>query len=384
MHLPSGTRPFVVASCSLLAIALASSSLFAQPFTAGDLVVTRVGTGSGALTANATAVFLDEYTTAGVLVQTISLPTATSGANVNFANSGTATSEGFLQLSPDGTTLSLIGYKQTLGSSVSSTVASTVNRVVATVHSDGVVDTSTVINTGTVGVVRSAVTDGTNAWFTTDTAGVERVTLGSVGGATQISNTITNTRVVTIVNGQLYVSSSSGSFHGVSTVGSGEPTTSGQTITLLPGFTAIDNPSPYDYVFANDSTLYIADDSSAGPSGAGGGVQKWVFSTETNAWTLAYDIYNVDGGSTSAFRSLTGAVVDGQFKLYGVGTLNKLFLVNDTGFSVTSNVIPLASAATNTAFRSVEFVPVAAAPVPEPASLAILSLGGMLLLRRRK
>ena len=81
MHLPSGTRPFVVASCSLLAIALASSSLFAQPFTAGDLVVTRVGTGSGALTANATAVFLDEYTTAGVLVQTISLPTAASGAN---------------------------------------------------------------------------------------------------------------------------------------------------------------------------------------------------------------------------------------------------------------------------------------------------------------
>jgi hypothetical protein len=385
MQIPAGTRRFVTPAFALLLTACTSASLFAAPFTAGNLVITRVGTGSTSLTANATAVFLDEYTTAGVLVQTISLPTAASGANVNYANSGTASSEGFLQRSPDGTTLSLIGYQQTLGSSVSSTSAATVKRVIATVDATGAVDTSTVINTGTIGVVRSVITDGSNAWFAADSAGVERVTLGAVGGATQISNTVSNTRVVSIANGQLYVSSGSGFFHGVSTVGAGEPTTTGQTTTVLPGFTTIASQSPYDYVFADQNTLYLADDSTSGPSGAGGGVQKWIFTPETGSWSLVYDISQIDGGpATTSFRALTGAVVDGQFHLYGLNTASKLYAINDTGTASTSSVTLLATAAANTAFRGVEFVPVAAAPVPEPASVALLSLGGVLLLRRRK
>jgi hypothetical protein len=50
----------------------------ASAFTMGDLVVVRVGDGSAALTGNATAAFLDEYTQAGVLVQSIPLPTLPS------------------------------------------------------------------------------------------------------------------------------------------------------------------------------------------------------------------------------------------------------------------------------------------------------------------
>src|SRR6266705_537597 len=63
-------------------------------FTSGNLVVYRVGTGSGALASSATAVFLDEYTTAGTFVQTIAMPTTDSGANQTLTASGTATSEG--------------------------------------------------------------------------------------------------------------------------------------------------------------------------------------------------------------------------------------------------------------------------------------------------
>jgi hypothetical protein len=44
----------------------------------GDLFVCRIGDGSAALGSTGTAVFIDEYTTAGALVQTIPMPTAAS------------------------------------------------------------------------------------------------------------------------------------------------------------------------------------------------------------------------------------------------------------------------------------------------------------------
>src|SRR5215510_13976670 len=81
-------------------------------FTPGDLVIYRVGTGGlvDNLTAAATAVFLDEYTPGGVLVQTLPMPTVDSGANQTLTASGTATSEGLLTRSTDGRYLVLTGY----------------------------------------------------------------------------------------------------------------------------------------------------------------------------------------------------------------------------------------------------------------------------------
>src|SRR5690349_3881891 len=63
-------------------------------FTAGNIVVYRVGTGPASLGNGATAVFLDEYTTAGVLVQSIALPTTTSGANKALTATGRGDTEG--------------------------------------------------------------------------------------------------------------------------------------------------------------------------------------------------------------------------------------------------------------------------------------------------
>ena len=85
------------------------------PLTAGNIVVYRVGTGAAALHANATAVFLDEYTPAGSLVQSIAMPTTDSGGNQTLTASGTATSEGLLTLSADGQYLVLTGYDAALG-----------------------------------------------------------------------------------------------------------------------------------------------------------------------------------------------------------------------------------------------------------------------------
>jgi hypothetical protein len=98
--------------------------LFAA-FTPGDVVVYRTGTGSAALSSASTAVFLDEYTPSGTLVQSIALPTTTSGSNNPLTASGSATSEGELTLSSNGQNLLLTGYDATTGvASIASTNAS--------------------------------------------------------------------------------------------------------------------------------------------------------------------------------------------------------------------------------------------------------------------
>src|SRR3954471_6125404 len=79
-------------------------------FTLGNLVVYRVGDGSAALGSGATAVFLDEYTTAGALVQSIPMPTTVNGVQKRLTASGSATTEGFLTQSADGRFIVLTGY----------------------------------------------------------------------------------------------------------------------------------------------------------------------------------------------------------------------------------------------------------------------------------
>src|SRR6185295_6696480 len=59
----------------------------------GDLIVTRVGTGTGALTANATATVRENYTTAGTAnaANTVALPVASSAATISAASESGAT-----------------------------------------------------------------------------------------------------------------------------------------------------------------------------------------------------------------------------------------------------------------------------------------------------
>ena len=87
-----------------------ADSTLAAGFTAGDVVVYRVGTGTAALSSSATPVFFDEFDASGKLVQTVALPTAASGANKPLLASGSASSEGLLTLSGDGSFLLAPGY----------------------------------------------------------------------------------------------------------------------------------------------------------------------------------------------------------------------------------------------------------------------------------
>lgn len=347
-----------------LAAALASSLLAQTPLTPGNLVVVRLGDGAASLSNAATAAFLDEYTVAGTLVQTIAMPTAAVGANQPLTNSGTATSEGFLSLSLDGNFLISAGYAATPGTpTIASSSSTTVPRVIAVTNLAGVVDTTTALNTNfTARNIRSATsTNGIDLWATGSAEGVVYATLGSSSGVSVIAQPA-NTRVVGSYLGQLYVTSASAQFHGVTQVGTGLPTTSGNVATVLPGFPSTSGPSNYDFYFADPTTLYVADDR---PILSGGGIQKWTESGGT--WTLQYTL--APTGFTGC-RAVHGRVQNGVLTLFATtgspNSGNAIVSVVDTGPASVFSVV--ATAAANTVFRGLRMV-------PQAGSIARLATG---------
>ena len=369
----------------LFSIALGSvcvSEVLGAAFTSGNLVVVQVGTGSGALNNTATATSLQEYNTIGSLVQTVNLPTVASGLNQPLTLQGSSTSEGFLTLSTDGQYLTMGGYAAVPGTATpNASTAAAVNRVIGRISMSGSIDTSTSLGDAYSGSsIRSAVsTDGNSIWTGGNagsglgaTSGARYTTVGSTT-STQLNPTTGNIRVVNIFNGQLYASSASGTFFGISTVGAGLGTTAGGSpLTLLPGMPTAATHSSYDFWFKNASTLYVADDGSAA---TGGGIQKWVESAGT--WSLAYTLLN-NGATTTAVRGLAGTL-DGSGNAVLYGTTGSLLIgLTDTGAGATATT--LATAPANTAFRGVEFL----TNVPEPTSAALLLLGASALALRRR
>lgn len=316
-------------------------------FHPGGFAVSRVGDGSATLDGSAHPRFLDVYTDLGVYDDTIALPTTVVGANRRLTDSGTATSQGFLSQSADARYVLVSGYDAAVGTaSVATTTAAAVNRVIGRIDLDGNVDTSTALTDAYSGSnFRSVASlDGTSFWTGGNPGARYVVSLGATT-STQLATNLTNLRVVNIFAGQLYCSSASGAFQGLSTVGAGLPTTSGQTITLLPGFPAAAGPQPYDFFFADANTVYVADDRTSGV----GGIQKWVFAAGT--WTLAYTLAP---SATTGCRGISGSVDNGVATLLATTTTNLVVKVTDTGAA--SPFTTLVTGAANTALRDVLFI----------------------------
>ncbi len=371
-----------------------STPLLAAPFTSGNLVISRVGDQSG-LTTLPSALYIDEYTTSGTAVgNTIALPTTASGLNKSIVTAPTVTSAAFLTRSVDGRFLTIGG---TADLPVGTTTAGGVfgssaypNRVIAFIDSAGNTDTTTTFVAGGSNPRSSVSTNGVDLWVASDTGagttgGLRYFTKGQTTPGTLLNSTTTNTRVVNIFNGQLYLSTSTGSVNnGVNTVGTGLPTTA-TTMTLLP---TVASASEYDYFLANPTTLYLADDST---TVGDRGISKWTLSS--GVWTKQWTIASEDN---LGVRSLTGAVDgSGNVTLYGIsaetlstsGTTinitvpNKLVSLVDTGGPIQLTLTTLATAPANTIWRGVDF-----APIPEPSAIVIgVALAGVgVWLRRRK
>lgn len=350
----------------------------AAAFTAGNIVVYRVGNGTAALTNAATIVALDEYDTAGNLLQAIGLPTADFGSNQMLTATGTATSEGLLTRSADGQYLILTGYDAAPGTAgINASTSGAAQRVIGRVDFNGIVDTTTTLGTAFSGNnVRGAVTlDGTTYWADGGVTGVVTAAHGA-STSTVVASNFTNLRGIAIADGQLYVSSGSGTLR-LGTVGTGTLTATGQTITNLPGFPTA-GLSPYQFYFADLSaavagvdTVYVTDDRS---SAIGGGLLK--YSLVGGSWVA-------NGTATSGFaaglRGLAGETTGTSVQFYATTTLtsaNSIVTLIDTGgynaaFS-TLTFTTFATASANTAFRGVAFAP--QAPPGPPGALAIADL----------
>ncbi len=377
---------FSVRVMGLFAVALsASTATGATSFSPTSLVLTRVGDGAAALTGPAASVFLDEYTQTGSYLDSLAMPTSAAGGNFTLTMSGTSTSQGHLTRSVDGRYLTLTGFDAPVGTSGAASNSGFRGRTIGRVDVLGNVNTTTRYEASGM-TPRSAITIDGNAFWTTadtgsgDTGGLRYHQIGASTNGVLLNSAATNLRVVNIFNNQLYISgataNASGNYRGVISVGSGLPTTAGQTFSLFSGMGGSNAglaDSAYDFFFANSTTLYLSDDDTTAP--ASGGLQKWTFDGTT--WSKAWQIAPLT-------RSLTGRVLaNGDVELFAISAAataagqTNLIRVLDTGMGTPSASI-LATSPVNTVFRGVEF-----APVPEPATLGALAAFGLIALRRR-
>jgi hypothetical protein len=339
-----------------LLLVLCCANCFAQSFTSGNFVVLRIGSGNEPLTAGvANPVFLDEYSPCGDLMRTIPMPVSVNGSNkrLTLPISTSDYTEGYISLSQDGLKLALAGYDADPGTAgVTTTSSTTVKRVVGIVDQNGNVNTSTALSAFNAASVRAAVINGTDIWVSGGSGGVMYTTTGSTSH-TQI--TTTTARSLMVIDGQLYASSTSGSLR-LTTVGSGLPTTSGQTMLNLPG-TPIEG-SPYQFFIVHagsgSDVLYIADNNL---------LRK--YSLVSGSWVSNGTI----GTAGDKYRAVTGQVQPGGDVLIFAIRRNDnatdsggevVTLTDNTGYnnsfaSLTPRVI--ARASDYTVLRSISMVP---------------------------
>ncbi|WP_345631624.1 hypothetical protein [Rugosimonospora acidiphila] len=347
-----------------LVVPMVANATTTTAFTAGDVVVYRVGDGSTSLSDNAAPVFLDEYASTGTLVRSIALPASDSGSTHELTASGSATSEGQITLSADGRYLMAPGYHKSVGTD---SVASTDDVTIARVGADGAVNTTTMLDefADDNNVRGTASTDGTHIWVSGANGGIGYTTLGS-GTFTRLTDE--NVREVQIAGGQLYVSSDKDDV-GISRVGAGTPTTSGQKLANLPG-SPESSGDPYGYVLLNLSggatpdTLYAAD-SSAG---------------KINKFSLVGGAWKAEGSkSVSHVVGLTGLVDGGRAVLYATssgssGTSGTLYTLTDpsgAAAAMSGSATTLATAGSKKAFRGVALAPsTGGAPSPSASPSA--------------
>ncbi len=312
-------------------------------FVAGNIVVTRFGTGAAALGSTGTAFFLEEYNTSG-LVGTITVPTTGTSKLVV---AGSSTSEGMLSRSSDFSKLSIPGYDAALGlAGVAS--AANIARSVGT-FGIGYGSFNKITSTLTTGSnLRSVTSEGNNYWGGNASGGISYL---GTGTSSAVSSTVSNTRTVGIHNGNLYFTTGSGTV-GIYKVGTGLPTTTGQTSTIVIATGA--GASPYGFQFNTAETVcYVADSRTA----AGGGVQKWVNTAGT--WSLAYTMSV--GASTGAFGIAVDFYAGVNPRIYATvssASGTQVLYFDDNGTATpTLTIISTLLSTTFKAYRGVAFAP---------------------------
>ena len=344
----------IVINCCLHAVVSAQ-------FTQGRIVVLRSGDGSGALSSAATPMYLVEYDPAAPSspTYTLAMPTTTSGSINRITGSGSATSEGQLNLSVNGNYLTLGGYDASVGTASVNSSAS--NRVIMRVNAAGNLATTVFSNATHASGFRSVVTsDGSAYWTAGNASGVNYFThSGSTTAqtATAVSTTTTNNRTVSIFNNQLYVSTGSGT-QGIYAVGSGIPTTTGAT-----GAIKITTNDPYAYIMINRGgtnwNCYLVNATTTV------GILKYSSTDNGSTWTARGSI------TTSAVYGITAQLNGSNVDIYATTGSSIIKLTDAAAYNATisGTVSTLVNAPTNTAFRGIAFAPTTPCTAPTISSI---------------
>jgi hypothetical protein len=333
----------------------------AAAFTPGNLVVLRVGSGTGAISNVATAVFLDEYNTAGTLVQTVAIPSTGAAA---MTVSGTATSEGVLSLSQDGSKICFAGYRKDAGQANPVTdLPATTNRVVGLVGADGVVDTATAVTDAT-GNFRNAVAATAAGPFYFATNNGLRY---AAGPGAAVSSTIIetrNTRQVLLNGDTLYGSNASTGAAVPDIHHYGALPTTATTATVVIGSTGTDAVAGFWFADLSDTvagadTLYLAVSEAR--------IRK--YSLVGSAWVdsgtfNATGVLNLTGITTTGSPERT-ATLFYTTSTAATGTLNSVADTSGYNAALSATIATLGTAGANKAFRGISVVPGGTAPAYE-------------------
>ena len=328
-------------------------------FNPNSLIVLRVGDGSANLSGASAPVFLDEYSTTGTLVQSISIPYSNAAPH-KLVLTGNSINQGFITLSSNKQYVVFAGYDTTIGG-MSPSSSATINKSIAFVDYAGNIDLSTSIKVE-VGAIRTAASDdGVNVWFGGGNKGVYYATKGDTGKVL-IEDTITNSKCLMIYGPQLYLSTAQGSNTRVGKVGEGLCTTGLQPFKGFLGLPTIGSPNQFFLADLNPAVpgfdvLYVTDNVASS-------IQK--FSYVNNSWIDNGSVsVSLTGAAGSGLKGLTGSVNGTDVTLYTNSASTLYSLIDSKGYNstLTATFATIASADVGKAFNSLCFAPIAPLPV---------------------
>ena len=334
------------------------------PFTACNLVVYKIGDGSTVLSSNAFPVAIEEVSTSGPTIGTAiqNVSSIFLGSNL-LTQSGASSSSGFMN-SNNGF-LAVPGLNSALG------IGNVANQNTKVTHViDGTQTTNNrFLNTASAPIpfnnnaYRSVVpTSATTFYCSGDGSGTTTGGIWYFNGVTytQIYNTIFNIRNIEIFNGNLYFTTGSGSNRGLYQVGTGLPTTSGQSATLILS-NGLTDSSPYNFsISPDDCVIYLNEDGNGG-NNLITGIHKW--QKINGVWTFQYKY-------TAFARGLVVDYKEAITKIYATTSISsgvvaaELIHITDNG-SFSSPIWTL-SAGANNAFAGVDFTPNSTTPITNP------------------
>jgi len=337
--------------------------LMAANFSPTNIVVERMSAGTTPLTSAATPVFVDEYLPAAANqpapVQSIILPNATvrpTASPFNLLDSGSATSDGQLTCSVDGTVLLLPGYNAIKGDLSIVNSGGTTNRVIGVINDSATVGTSNTMNAFTNGNNFRSVVSVNGSAFWCAGAASDTALNNLSGGIVYYTNStalklVTNdTRYLGIFGGQLYFSTQNAPI-GIYALGTGLPTSGSPITTEVISLTTVlsGTPSPVAFQFnAATNICYVADSRATK-----GGVFKLTYNG--SSWVSNYLF-----GTTLIPNGANGLAVNwsGANPVLFITTLGgtNLIAITDSNANATATILAKADGGTN-AFRGVALAP---------------------------